>query len=465
MSHPSHQLPIGQLIGNRYRVQALIGRGGMGLVYAASHELTGRRVALKLVLPEIEDSPVLVERFLGEARIAAAVHHPNIVDVLDMGLHEEAPYLVMELLEGTSLEQVLDDQGALAPARAVGWLLPIMGALATLHDAGIVHRDIKPSNIFLCAQPRQRTCPKLLDFGLARVVSDLRLTRSGTTIGTPLYMAPEHAAGLDVGPQADIWSLGVVLYECLAGESPFVYSDRSSLAAQVLAGAARPLSDLRSDMPLLSVVLGRALQRDLSRRYPDVRSFARDLHAACVAAGIERPHDPDPLGLPDYLAWESEAQSTTTTVGQVTPISHELLVGRAPSGTSPRPESMRTTHRPVRTASFAPWLLLLLLAVGGAAYAWRGRFGLGTAEAITIPSVPTPSSAPAEVSPPSLAHQAPEPHATPLPTVESVVPDAGSAEAMAPARVRGRKGPALKPGALKDKAPVQSADEVEAEWK
>ncbi len=311
MSSPSVQLPIGYVIGSRYRIDSLLGRGGMGVVYAATHQLTGRRVALKLMIPDGDDSPVLQERFLSEARIAAVVRHPNIVDVLDMGLHEDAPFLVMELLEGTSLENLLEGQKRLSVEHALTWFFPILGALAVLHDSGIVHRDLKPSNIFLSKLPRHPWRPKLLDFGLARMVSDLRLTRSGTVIGTPLYMAPEHAAGLSTGPQADVWSLGVVLYECLAGASPFNYSDRSSLAAQVLAGAARPLRQLRPDLgEPLSAAIGRALQRDLNRRYRDTRSFGRALHAAATTSGFVLPTDPDPVGLPEYARWKNGASTT-----------------------------------------------------------------------------------------------------------------------------------------------------------
>ena len=316
MSSPSPQLPLGQVIGSRYRVQSLVGRGGMGLVYAATHELTGRRVALKLMLSDGDgdDSPVLHERFLSEARIAAAVRHPNIVDVLDMGLHDGAPFIVMELLEGVSLEHVLQTQQRLSVQQTLSWLFPIIGALGVLHDAGIVHRDVKPSNIFMSSLPRHPMRPKLLDFGLARVVSDLRLTRSGTVIGTPLYMAPEHAAGLVTGPQADVWSIGVVLYEALAGISPFKFTDRTSLAMQVLAGLVQPIAGVRPDLPdAICGVIGRALQRDLTRRFPDMRSLAFALHSAARASQVPLPTDPDPIGLPDYVRWQAGELPGVTT--------------------------------------------------------------------------------------------------------------------------------------------------------
>jgi serine/threonine-protein kinase len=204
---------LGHVVGGRYRVISVLGRGGMGVLYTAEHQLTHRRVALKLLHPEHEDLPDLHARFLTEARTAAAVRHPNVVDVLDMGVDTDgSPFLVMELLEGSSLDKTLLERGHLSPTVAIEWLLPILGALSTLHANDIVHRDVKPSNIFLRSGPRFEVESKLLDFGLARTMSDLRLTRSGMVLGTPLYMSPEQAGGEAVGPQTDVWSMGVVLF-------------------------------------------------------------------------------------------------------------------------------------------------------------------------------------------------------------------------------------------------------------
>jgi eukaryotic-like serine/threonine-protein kinase len=361
MSSSPSNLPIGQVIGSRYRIQSLIGRGGMGMVYAAVHELTARRVALKLMISHGDESPVAQERFLGEARIAAAVRHPNIVDVLDMGIFDGVPYLVMELLEGNSLDRVVESQKQLAVDKALAWLLPIMGALAFLHDADIVHRDVKPSNIFLSSLPRHPIRPKLLDFGLARTISDLRLTRSGTVIGTPLYMAPEHAAGQATGPQSDVWSVGVVLYEAIAGTSPFSYTDRSSLAAQVLAGRVRPLAERRPDLPpLLCDAVDRALQVDAARRYIDMRTFARALYLAARECNVAVPTDPDPIGLP---------QLTNLDLGEVSAAITEDLPGGlgAPQAPPEEDDAERTSRisrrQPPQKRGRSAWWVAALAAL------------------------------------------------------------------------------------------------------
>ncbi len=487
MSSPSPQLPIGQVIGSRYRIESLLGRGGMGVVYAATHELTERRVALKLMVADAEDWPVLQERFLSEARIAAAVRHPNIVDVLDMGLHEGAPFLVLELLEGVSLEKLLEAQQRLSVEQALAWLFPILGALATLHDAGIVHRDLKPSNIFLSSLPRHPLRPKLLDFGLARAVSDLRLTRSGTVIGTPLYMAPEHAAGQATGPQADVWSLGVVLYECLAGASPFNYSDRSSLAAQVLAGAARPLAQLRPDLPeALTAAIGRALQPDLGRRYPDMRSFGRALYAGARAGGFAPPRDPDPIGLPEYVSWQDGPSLATTQDGLTRGTAGDSLTSSVLASLRPRQRGLW-------------WGAALALALALAAYGFFG--GSRTAPrasraAFTTPAPDRPRpqrepSAPATRSPALGSHgaDARTPLAAPLapaagsrverrslPPSERPAADPtntarkGDGERGAANRPRARAAAVARPAAARSPATPSPRndrvrEEVETEWK
>jgi len=479
MSTPLPQLPIGQVIGSRYRIQSLVGRGGMGMVYAATHELTGRRVAVKLVVPDSDESPLLKERFLSEARIAAAVVHPNIVDVLDMGLHEGVLFLVMELLEGISLERLLEAQTRLSPEQTFTWLLPIMGALATLHDAGIVHRDVKPSNIFLSSLPRHPVRPKLLDFGLARVVSDLRLTRSGTVIGTPLYMAPEHAAGHVAGPQADVWSVGIVLFECLAGASPFNYSDRSSLAAQVLAGVVRPLSELRPDLPpVLSMVVGRALQRDLGRRYADVRAFAHALYAAGVSCGIAMPRDPDPIGLPDYASWEAGSGAAATTH------EHHSTGGQRALSFTPQSSSAPVTTEIVNSKR-SWWLgaaLVALAAILGYALWPRAEARIDPQSSSTSPaaspgngSADKPIAVEPPVRPATVEQQPVVPSVAPvdaskLPSEKLNRPamqGSGRREANRESRrVSGAERPkATKSSATEEKSRPKSVDEVESEWK
>ncbi len=376
------QSRLGSVIGGRYRVLSVLGHGGMGAVYVAEHIFTRRRVALKLLKAESDEDPSELEqlrmRFLNEARAAAAVSHPNIVDVLDMGSDEDgSPFLAMELLEGTSLDRLLCERGKLSPEQTLSILLPIIGALARLHEAGIVHRDVKPSNIFLQNAARNAVVPQLLDFGLAHSLSDLRLTRSGLVMGTPLYMAPEHAAGEDVGPAADVWSMGVVLYECASGELPFNMRDRSAVAAQVLAGQIRPLSRVATTLPpAFAYAIERALRRDLSLRYASMRELAQGLVLGAQTCGLLLPSDPDPVGLPEYQTWLMSSAATAITSS----VSVRALPGEVSATEPPREELARTPPNPVPLARKSlpngRRLALVVLAIAClsvAGYWWASR--------------------------------------------------------------------------------------------
>jgi serine/threonine protein kinase len=400
---PSPYLGVGSVVGGRYRVDGLLGRGGMGVVYGATHQLTQRRVAVKVLDGDPSELPAQRERFLSEARTAAAVRHPNIVDILDMGTHHGAPFLVMELLEGSTLDPVLADRRPISYADCLGWLLPIIGALATLHDVGIVHRDVKPSNIFLYRAAPHLIVPKLLDFGLARAVGDARLTRSGVVIGTPLYMSPEHASGAQVGPAADVWSMGVVLYECLTGALPYSSTDRSVVAAQVLAGHVRPVRQVRPELPEpLAEAIDCALQRELGRRHASMRALAQALVMAAVASGIALPEQLAPVGLPDYASWRREAQRRA--LERPPEVTHEL----AP----PRSGSPAQEHKKKSALWLAFGLLLLLL---GLAWLWLQ------------PSTDEPVLAPPPPPAPSEAERMPgEPQ---RPTIVQIAPSAADAAA------------------------------------
>jgi len=369
---PSAQ--IGDVIGERYRIERLLGQGGMGVLYVAEHLFTQRKVALKLLHPSKEDLPELRARFVGEARAAAATRHPHIVDVLDMGLTDDgSPFLIMELLEGVSLDKLIAESGRLDPAQALAYLLPIAGALAVLHDAGIVHRDIKPSNIFLSRDGRGVVHPKLLDFGLARAVSDLRLTRSGIVLGTPMYMAPEHAAGEEVTVQSDVWSFGVVVYEALAGEPPFTSRDSQAIAAQVLAGQTRPLRKACPEVPAsLADAVERALRGSRDLRYKNIREMAACLVAGGVLSGLALPEHPDPLGLPEYRSWIANPAQLASTA--------EIAVPRASATSEERGRFVEaaTTGKapiPAATGPRVPRVvaLLLITALGLGITWWLGQ--------------------------------------------------------------------------------------------
>lgn len=276
----------------------------MGSVYRGEHLRTGRAVAIKL-LREGGDT----RRLAREARATALLDHPNVVDVLDMEEHpDEGALLVMELLQGQSLSAHLEAQGPLSIERCLQWLLPIMGALATAHDHGILHRDVKPSNIFLARGPGGRITPTLLDFGVASAPSQTAITRDGSTVGTPAFMAPEQALGEpDLTPAVDVWSMGVVWFRCLTGRLPFEGATETATLLRV-ASADTPrlgdVGDVRSEV--ISDVIERALQRSTQRRFADMRAFARALLAAASQVGIDLHESPDPVGFPDWTLWREQ---------------------------------------------------------------------------------------------------------------------------------------------------------------
>jgi eukaryotic-like serine/threonine-protein kinase len=255
-------LAPGQTFAGRYRVISHLGSGGMGDVYEVEHVLLGKRFAIKRLSVEGEDDQARIERFLREARAAAATGHPGVVDVVDVGFAEdELPYLVMERLDGETLRRRLD-RGAVGEAMLKKIAHRVLDALGAVHAAGIVHRDLKPENLFLCRDGRL----VILDFGLSHDAAvDVRLTRSGAVMGTPLYMAPEQARGEDVDARTDLYAVGAVLYECAAGRPPFAAPAYSVLVAMILEQTPDPEPLAHLEAPVREVIL-RALAKRLAER-------------------------------------------------------------------------------------------------------------------------------------------------------------------------------------------------------
>ncbi|MEZ4405048.1 MAG: serine/threonine-protein kinase [Polyangiales bacterium] len=215
-------IPAGTRFGP-YVVERLLGQGAMGAVYRATHARLGKPVVLKLLHAQHAGSAEIVRRFEREGRAAAAIRHPHVVDVTDVGEEGGVAYLVMEFLEGESLAAFLERHEGLAADRSVDLLLPVIAAVDAAHAAGVVHRDLKPENLFITRTATGEPHPKVLDFGISRVVSDGGL-RAGTAtlLGTPAYMAPEQVEqSRDADARSDQYALGVILYECLTGVCPF----------------------------------------------------------------------------------------------------------------------------------------------------------------------------------------------------------------------------------------------------
>jgi serine/threonine-protein kinase len=240
---------IGATLGE-YRVLAPLGSGGMGLVYRGEQPVIGRAVAIKVLKREYADDPSHARRFLEEARSVSAARHPGIVDIFSFGnLPSGEPYLVMELLEGSSLDVVLAEHGRMSVNDAITLLLPVLSALSAAHAAGVIHRDLKPANIFVVQLRDGTTFPKLLDFGLARRGAAGQRLRQTSVGGTPLYIAPEQARGDAIGPQTDLYSLGCVIYEMLVGRPPFNEGNLHALLDQHASLAPVPVRSLRSELP------------------------------------------------------------------------------------------------------------------------------------------------------------------------------------------------------------------------
>ncbi|MDD9940284.1 MAG: protein kinase, partial [Myxococcales bacterium] len=337
----------------RYRIEAQIGSGGMGVVYRGHHTWTGRPVAIKVLHPLLPDSAAYRKRFLREARAAVSLRHPNVVDVLHMDQDDDKRvYLVMELLAGQPLSAALASRGVLTLEETCAYLLPIMNAVAHAHRAGIVHRDIKPDNIFL-AETSAGIVPKLLDFGVAKLVHEggaLSTTGSGQLVGTPRYMAPEQIAGTGAAPAADIWALGMVLYECLLGKHP-LGAERSlpALLLKVTRGDVPPIGARCPTLPAtVTAAIDHALQFEAAARWPTVEAFAEAL-----CADVQSGENGNPV---------AGAQARTeTTVGASPPRKHEPT---SPNGWAPATRSNRKAMLVGAGAAALvsiAWVLLALL--------------------------------------------------------------------------------------------------------
>jgi tRNA A-37 threonylcarbamoyl transferase component Bud32 len=304
----SHELASnpapGERIGEKYVVERVLGQGGAGVVYEAVHDYTGRRVAIKWVHPHVAVDATNAARFLREARAAAAVQHPNVVEILDAGRDRGTFYLVMERLEGEPLSAAIA-RGGLSPVAIARIFLSTLRGVAAAHALGIVHRDLKPDNVFLSRAENGRPGgAKVLDFGISKLkMQEGELTAAGVFVGSPYYMAPEQIAdSRSVDVRADVYSVGVMLYESLSGRLPFDAESLSQLFAKVVSEKARPLDELRSDLPEgLSDLVARAMEPEPKERFATVRALATALES--YADGMQF----DPGGDAFEMAWKERA--------------------------------------------------------------------------------------------------------------------------------------------------------------
>ena len=289
----------GQILDHKYRVEKLIGLGGMAAVWAGVNKRTGKRVVLKMILQSLADSEEVRERFRREALAAGRINHPNVVSVFDVFDHEGRDCIVMELLLGEPLADRLARQGLMEPDEAFALLLPALRGVAAAHAHHVIHRDLKPHNIFLCTSADgEYITTKVLDFGISKVMQPAEqsgdLTLAGKSMGTPAYMAPELASGSrTLDRRTDVYGFGAVLYEALSGHRPFQGLEGLPLLDQIIKEPPRPIASYRPDLsPEVVAVVERAMAKDPQERYRSVESLIGAIESLLPATTISRALTP-----------------------------------------------------------------------------------------------------------------------------------------------------------------------------
>ena len=343
----------GRVLGDRYRLDHKLARGGMATVWVAEDPLLSRKVAIKVLHPELAVDDGLRARFRNEAIAAARLTHPGIVATYDTGDDDGVAYIVMELVDGFNLRHILDRNGRLAVRDSVNIGTQVAEALDHAHRHGLVHRDVKPANVLV--QPDGRV--KVTDFGIAKATGTDDLTRTGTVIGTARYLAPEQVNGEPVDARADVYALGLVLYEMLTGGPPFGGDTDVATAVARLTSTPEPIRSRRPEVPRpVEDVVARSLARDPEYRY----SSARELRDA-LAASVNAPAAPGSRA-PTAGPPTRPAPRPASTAPPTPPPLHPETAASPPL----RPIPVPTGRRPPKRSSRWPWALLALLLVGAA---------------------------------------------------------------------------------------------------
>ena len=382
---------VGQRLG-RYEIRSEIGRGGMGMVFQGFDTLLQRVVAVKVLPPQFAFDDDFVRRFHREAVMSAQLHHSNVVTIHDVGEHDGYHYIVMEFLEGQTLDQWLKDNGTMPLPQAVQVLRQVASALDFAHSRGMIHRDIKPSNIMLASDGHAT----LMDFGLVRAAEGAMLTRTGMVVGTPEYMAPEQATGAEIDGRTDVYALGVVLYRMLSGHLPFTRSTPYAVTYAHIHEAPPPLRQLRADLPArMEAILLKAMAKEPAARYARASQMANDFAAAVAempaAETIARP--------------AADLYAAQTLIGDAPT---RQVVNKPPSAAPPpRPVAAPAPASTPRRALPLPLIigavaLLAILGIGGFALAGnRGAVSAPTATAAALAAAsPTPAPATATLAAP-----------------------------------------------------------------
>ena len=436
----------GQILLGKYRIERVLGMGGMGVVVAATHVTLEERVAIKFLLPQALNNAEAVARFLREARAAVRIKSEHIARVTDVGqLETGAPYMIMEYLDGADLGTISQRRGAFSIDDALECLLQACEAIAEAHALGIVHRDLKPANLFLVTRADGTPSVKVLDFGISKVTgmassgSDLSMTKTTTVMGSPLYMSPEQmASSRDVDARTDIWALGAILYELLTGTVPFQADTITQLCVMILQQSPPSLRALRPDAPEgLERVIVRCLDKDRNRRFGTIAEFAHALAPFAprrARLSIERVSRViEGAGLGGSQPNLDEAMPPSSHIG---------------GGTGAAWGASGVEHRGRgRTVGVVMGLLLLSGVAAGAVLFLRGH-GAATPAAPPVATSKLDES-PAAAAPPPETAAAAVPPVVPLPAEAPSASPAASSTAAAPpatAKVAGKSAPFVTKG-------------------
>jgi eukaryotic-like serine/threonine-protein kinase len=387
---------IGSLVDERYLVEAVLGEGGMGLVYRCRHQIIDKKVAMKVLRADMARDTEVTERFLLEAKAASAIGNEHIIDISDFGRFPDgATYFVMEYLDGQPLSKLLEGETAVPLERLVHVAKQLAEGLQAAHDAGIVHRDLKPDNIYLVPRRGDPDFVKILDFGIAKVSSSAagKLTRAGSVFGTPHYMSPEQAAGTSVDHRGDMYSFGVILYEMATGTVPFDADHFMAILNHHLNSRPTPPSEHASDVPSwLEGIILRCLSKRPEDRYEDMRAVMAELERLSAASLPPPPPAATPSRAPIYggvaavvalalglAAWagSSSEEAGPAEVGEVA-VAPASSPGSAPSGALPEAEAPAE----VVVAEPAVTSQVIVAVEPLAAHVFRGDEDLGTSPVV-----------------------------------------------------------------------------------
>jgi serine/threonine protein kinase len=428
---------LGHTLDDKYRLDAQLGVGGMGTVYRARHLLIDRPVAVKVLNPRFVEDEAARTRFQREARAAGRLQHTNAVTVTDFGQTQDGyVYIVMELLEGRTLRDILGKEAPLEAARSVSLMLQVSAAVAAAHDAGIIHRDLKPANIFIVQRAEVPSVVKVLDFGIAKLAAESleedeikALTQIGAMIGTPRYMSPEQCDGAELTPAADVYSLGVILYEMLTGTVPFSGSTPLAIAMKHTSELPRrPREYVASIPPALEDVVLHALEKRPQDRPANAAEFRQELLATADRLGLEHAAI---TSAPNIEALRSvgtespsgrlvidisklrESRAVVSDATEVTVVSPSVMAAAGVPATVKNSAaqsnnrsfsrlSVSFTNRSTKQFLMIAAVIAVVVTLALVLVAVRARNSVPQAAAVASPSVsPTPESSPSPLASPS----------------------------------------------------------------